>query len=192
MHELGLGKVDEGPHVVRANGARARLHLATFRAEALKQPILQGRCVERGQETKAPRIILVWFQLVHPVFVFLLTLIAVGGVHIFVMSGVKSVLDGALVVVVDVKAHDGRAPLRVVLFFDLQNWRTLSFGQVAQEREHDAILFLNRITVDARACRDFGFDAERGNARAFAFCVETPAMIGALHGAVFFALATCQ
>lgn len=62
--------------------------------------------------------------------------------------------------------------------------------QVAEECEDDAVLLLDRVGINARTRRRLGGFANRGNARANSVTIEAPTMVGALHGAVIFALAT--
>ena len=61
----------------------------------------------------------------HEIGVFALTLIAVGGVHVFVVGGVETVLDRPLVVVVDLEHHQRRAPLVRTMLVDRHDGRAL-------------------------------------------------------------------
>ena len=175
--------------MVRAVGARAGLHLAALRAEAAHDGVLERRRIEGRHEAVAPGVVLLRAQFHHQVGVLALALVAVRGVHILVVGGVETVLDGTLVVVVHIEGDERRAPLIRAVLGHGHDRRALLLGQVAEEREHDAVLLLHRVGVDAGARRRLGLAADGRDAGADAFAVVAPAVVGALDGAVVLALA---
>ena len=71
-----------------------------------------------------------------------------------VVCGIQSILHGPLIVIVHLKDQYGiRTPAFLAVLFNVQQRRAFFFGQIAEERKYDAVLFFHRIRVNFGSCR---------------------------------------
>ena len=107
-------------------------------------------------------------------------------VHEFVMNRVHPILQRAFVVAGGFQNHElGAPPFRIGIFLDFVEWCTFFLGQIAEERKHDAVFFLHRVTVYFGACGRLGIRLEGRYQLTFAVTAITPAVIGADDTAIF-------
>ncbi len=163
-----------GPQIAR-DGSRVTPGLA-----------FQRRCIEPVHEPHAPALrVILGVVVAYAVRVAVDAGEAVRRVHELVVRGVESVLHGALVVVIDFQDQDPvRAPALLAVLLDVQQRRPLLLGQIAEEREHDAVLLLHRVGIDLGPRRRLLLVADRRDARASTVAVVFPAVVGAHDTAV--------
>ena len=100
----------------------------------------------------------------------------------FVVRRVETVLDGTFVKRIDFEYHElVRSPAFLLVFLDFVQRRSLLLRQIAEEREHDAVPLLDRVTVDFRTSGRLVVLTDGRNSRAAAVSGEAPAVIGTDH-----------
>ena len=99
--------------------------------------------------------------------------------HKLVVHRVKTVLDGALEVSVDLEHHQSGPPVRLVVLRHSVERRALRLRQVSQEREDDAVALEHRVAVHFGPGRNGAFRAEGRDMHTAPGPVELPAVIRA-------------